>query len=408
MSWKTHAARLADRVTHQGSRWCAAIADTPRHFVPSWWTWSDDRWELSNRPGDERWLETIYQDRTLVTRVGALHADQAAPGDHPEGWPTSSSTLPGLLLQMYRHARIGDGHTILDVGTGSGYGTALLCNRVGDDRVTSVDVDPYLTAAAGDRLAKTGLKPRLATVDATGPLPDGFDRIVATVSVRPIPASWLEALRVGGRFATTIIDTSLILTGRKTQEGGAVGQIERDWAMFMRTRDGEDYPPGLADLMETARTADGDTVDRARFPILDLLQTWDVRSMLEITVPGIEHHYSEEPGSRTALMVHEDGSWARAVSTHGPPMVHQGGPRRLWDLLDEVRLLAPARSTSPVRCRCTRDPRGGDSSPAWSVEGHNHLRAACGVHYRTAGPVTARPSWVLCASPCRSIRCLIA
>ncbi|GAA3424494.1 hypothetical protein GCM10018953_16770 [Streptosporangium nondiastaticum] len=54
---------------------------------------------------------------------------------------------------------------------------------------------------------------------------------------------------------------------------------------------------------------------------------------------GTEHHYTEDDrGHRTARMVHADGSWARATA-HGDeaPIVHQGGPRRLRDALDEIR-----------------------------------------------------------------------
>lgn len=37
-------------------------------------------------------------------------------------------------------------------------------------------------------------------------------------------------------------------------------------------------------------------------------------------------------------MVHEDGSWARAEQIDQEhPTVHQSGPRRLWDVLDEAR-----------------------------------------------------------------------
>jgi hypothetical protein len=37
-------------------------------------------------------------------------------------------------------------------------------------------------------------------------------------------------------------------------------------------------------------------------------------------------------------MLHGDGSWARATSADGEnPAVHQSGPRRLWDLLDDIR-----------------------------------------------------------------------
>lgn len=341
MEWFTHAERLAGQAAHPGSRWWQPIADTPRHlFVPAWWQRADGLWHLRTGPEDAgAWLDAVYADRTLVTRVGDSHADHAAPGDHPAGRPTSSSTLPGLLVQMFRHARLGVGHQVLDVGTGTGYGTALLCSLLGDQHVTSVDVDDYLTEVAAERLAAIGYKPRVHTVDATGPLPGEFDRVVATVAVKPIPPSWLAALRPGGRLATTIAGTCLIVTAEKTADGGAIGGVERDWAMFMRTRTGVDYPPGLAGLLATAWTAEGEHTAMTRFPVLDIEEdAWELRSMLEVAVPGIEHGYREDGGTRMAVMVHPDGSWARAVQVeHARPVVHQSGPRRLWDELDRIR-----------------------------------------------------------------------
>ena len=37
-------------------------------------------------------------------------------------------------------------------------------------------------------------------------------------------------------------------------------------------------------------------------------------------------------------MTHPDGSWARAqaTATREAPTVHQGGPRRLWDPLEDI------------------------------------------------------------------------
>lgn len=75
------------------------------------------------------------------TRVGASHADQAAPGDHPGGLPTSSATLPSLVVRMLRHTRLGDGLSLLDLGTGAGGLTAYACHRLGDRHVTSL-ADP--------------------------------------------------------------------------------------------------------------------------------------------------------------------------------------------------------------------------------------------------------------------------
>ncbi|OPG03965.1 50S ribosomal protein L11 methyltransferase [Microbispora sp. GKU 823] len=341
MDWHPYAHALAGRVTHPGSRWRDAVAHTPRHlFVPAWWAWSDSHWEAQHGPSEEAaWLDAAYRDRTLVTKIGTLHADHAEATDEPTGRPTSSSTLPTLVLQMYRHARIGEKNTVLDVGTGSGYGTALLCQLLGEEQVASIDVDDYVTTVAARRLADIGYHPRVAPVDATGDIPWTADRIVAMVSVRPIPPSWLAALNPGGRLVTTITGTSLIVSAVKTADGGAAGAVERDWAMFMRTRTGADYPPGLADLMETARTAEGEHISLGRYPVLDIEENaWELRSMMEIMAPGIEHGYRETDDARIALMVHEDGSWARAEQIgRDLPSVHQGGPRRLWDVLDEAR-----------------------------------------------------------------------
>ena len=283
------------------------------------------------------WLSAVYGDRTLVTRVGSLHADHADSDTRASGRPTSSSTLPGLVAQMFRHASIDDSCTVLDVGTGSGYGTAVLCARLGEKKVTAIDVDPYLTAAAGRRLEEAGFRPRLVTADATGPLDGQWDRIVATVSVRPVPPSWLTSLTVGGRLATTIIGMGVILTAEKQEDGTAVGRIERDQAMFMRTRSAPAYPPDDRTQLDRAHTEEGEHVERGRYPVLDVVEAWDVRTMLEIVAPGIAHGHTRKDGVRIAVMAHPDGSWARAEQRDGEVTVHQSGPRRLWDRLDEVR-----------------------------------------------------------------------
>jgi hypothetical protein len=70
------------------------------------------------------------------------------------------------------------------------------------------------------------------------------------VAVRPIPVSWLTALRPGGRLVTTITGTALILTADKTDDGGAIGRIEWNRAGFMSTRTGPDYPPARCSYSE--------------------------------------------------------------------------------------------------------------------------------------------------------------
>lgn len=340
MSWQDHAARLAAEVTDPMSRWRPLVANVPRHlFVPRWWDWDDGWTAIDGSARRGLWMRIAYCDQTLITRLGTAHADHACPGDRTDGRPTSSATQPGLVVTMYRHAGITDGCHVLDVGTGSGYGTALLAARLGDRLVTSIDVDDYIVKAAAGRLEAAGRRPELITGDATRPLPGSYDRIVSMMSVAPVPASWLAALRPGGRLVTTIAGTGLLMTADKTPDGGASGRTEWHRAGFMAARSGPDYPPDLLDQQPSARDGDGGHASTGRYPVVNIGNAWELMSMLGVTVPGIQHHYQRNPdGKRTAWLLAPDGSWARATANgDDPPAVRQHGPRRLWDLADDIR-----------------------------------------------------------------------
>ncbi|MFD3829751.1 protein-L-isoaspartate O-methyltransferase [Streptomyces sp. NPDC058621] len=323
--------------------------------MPRWWDRTGrEEFELRAPANHDEWFADGYRDASLLTKVGTLHADHAKPGDEPKGRPTCSATLPSLLLKLYRMADIGDGDQVLDVGTGSGYGTALLARRLSDEQVVSVDVDPYLVEAALARLAETGLRPRVEAVDATGDLPcapGSFDRVIATVAVRTIPQSWLAALRVGGRLVTTIAGTSLLITATKNADGGASGFVSWDRAGFMVARHGDDYPPRRPKEAIAAQIQGDAAKCVYPLPVVDVESAWDLQSMLDLSLPGIEHAYWEDSGGlRHAVMTHADGSWARAVGAGiHPPTVHQSGPRRLWDALEEVRGYWLQHGELPVR-----------------------------------------------------------
>ena len=152
-------------------------------------------------------------------------------------------------------------------------------------------------------------------------------------------AVWLAALQPGGRLVTTLTGTSLIITADKTPDGGATGRTEWDRAGFMHTRTGPGYPPEMLEQFNKIRGAQGDEFTTGRFPVVNVNQAWELYSMLGIAVPGIRHHFEETPGgARTAWMLHPDGSWARATATGDQtPVIHQAGPRRLWNILDDLR-----------------------------------------------------------------------
>jgi len=94
---------------------------------------------------------------------------------------------------------------ILEVGTGSGYMTALLASLGG--HVVSVEIVPAFTQAAGARLAAHGItNVTLETGDAArgwdrhGP----YDAIVLTGSVPVLPDAFPGSLRPGGRLIAVV------------------------------------------------------------------------------------------------------------------------------------------------------------------------------------------------------------
>ncbi len=341
-SWQDRAAALAADVAGPGSGWLDAVRRVPRHvLVPRWFSRDGGAWAVRDGPSDEAaWLDAAYDGTTtLVTRVGAVHADHAEPGCRQEGQAASSATMPRLVLDMYRRARLMDGASILDVGTGSGYGAALLAARYGDGQVTSIDIDPYLTGAAAGRLSGLGLHPAILTCDAAGDLPGTFDRIVPMVSLPAIPASWLAALRPDGRLVFSLAGGPVLITARKTPDGGAVGRVEYERAAFMPARHGPGCPP--QDLIAgVAGDTDGDDVTTSTYPVVDPAWGWELDAMLSVTTPGLAYSTATSPvtGISTTWVTHPDGSWARAAGRPGQPAtVHQAGPRRLWDILDAIR-----------------------------------------------------------------------
>ncbi|MFE2374296.1 methyltransferase domain-containing protein [Streptomyces sp. NPDC059398] len=367
-SWTEAAGALADQVTAKSPAWHDAVRNTPRHLlVPRWWQRIPHspapEWELADLPGDSpELLHTAYANETLVTRVGPLHADHAAPGEHGRGDPTSSSTLPGLIVSMAHRLDVRPGDQVLDVGTGPGHSAALFARRFGDANVTSVDVDPYLVEAARMRLAAFGRTPHLAALDATGELPDpAYDRIMATVSVRPVPASWLRALRPGGRLVTTIARTSLLITADMGSDGTARGRVHPDPAMFMAARREAEYPPGLNDVFAAARVREGDDVRPPDGPVPDLWQEQQLRWLYELDTPGVEIRSAIHPdsGRRMVWLLAADGSWARAEDGPPPRTVHQSGPRHLWDALERVRRTWEEHGSFPLHSlRAELTPEG--------------------------------------------------
>ncbi|MBV9312958.1 MAG: hypothetical protein JO100_04290 [Pseudonocardia sp.] len=94
----------------------------------------------------------------------------------------SSASLPTLVARMLHLLDPQDGHRVLEIGTG--YNTALLCHRLADRQIASIDIHPVLVAEATDRLAQLGHRPLLVDGDGAAGVPAGAP---TTESCPPAP-----------------------------------------------------------------------------------------------------------------------------------------------------------------------------------------------------------------------------
>ena len=112
---------------------------------------------------------------------------------------------PKVEARLFQALALTNEDRVLEIGTGSGYMTALLAARAAS--VTSVELFSELSRRAGERLHAAGLAHvELATGDGATGWPDGgpYDVIVITGSLPHLPSAFGEALNQGGRLAAII------------------------------------------------------------------------------------------------------------------------------------------------------------------------------------------------------------
>lgn len=105
------------------------------------------------------------------------------------------------------------GDKILEIGTGSGYQTAVLCLLGGT--VFSVERQNELFKAASLLLPKLGIRPKkLSFGDGYKGLPDDapFDSIIVTAGAPKIPQALMGQLKIGGKLVIPLGETEQIMT----------------------------------------------------------------------------------------------------------------------------------------------------------------------------------------------------
>ncbi|MEM9060079.1 MAG: methyltransferase domain-containing protein [Pseudomonadota bacterium] len=133
---------------------------------------------------------------------------------------------PALWARHFARAQIPQGGSILQVGTGTGYFTAILAELAGPKgHVLATEIDAGLAAQAEIALADVAnatVRPGNGATDLSSD--DGpFDLIVAFAGITHPIGAWADVLKPGGRILAA-------LTG--TNWWGAMALIERDGDQF--------------------------------------------------------------------------------------------------------------------------------------------------------------------------------
>jgi protein-L-isoaspartate(D-aspartate) O-methyltransferase len=157
-------------------------------------------WEVLNQDVLDLLFKVRREDFVPEAHRALAFVDMEIPLGHGQAMWT-----PKLEARAIQELAIRPTDRVLEIGSGSGYLTALLASQAAD--VVSVDIIPEFTADATRKLRAHGFdNVALHTGDAARDWPDeaGFDVIVLTGSTPLLSDAWLRRLKVGGRlFAIT-------------------------------------------------------------------------------------------------------------------------------------------------------------------------------------------------------------
>lgn len=139
-----------------------------------------------------------------------------------------TSSQPRTVADMLRLLDVRAGHRVLDVGSGSGWTTALLAHLVGPDgSVLGVELEPDLVAFGSARLAATH-QPWARIQQATSGVPGDpegapYDRVLVSAEPPELPPALVDQLTDEGVLVIPVAGTML----RVTQPGAVVTEHGR-------------------------------------------------------------------------------------------------------------------------------------------------------------------------------------
>jgi protein-L-isoaspartate(D-aspartate) O-methyltransferase len=113
----------------------------------------------------------------------------------------STSTQPSLVVEMIQALDLSGNENVLDIGTGTGYGAALLSYILNKGNVVTIEYDEELLNEAKENLNTLGF------TETTFICKDGydgaeeyspFDCIISMVASGRVPPNWFKQLKING------------------------------------------------------------------------------------------------------------------------------------------------------------------------------------------------------------------
>jgi protein-L-isoaspartate O-methyltransferase len=232
--------------------------------------------------------------------------------------------------------------SVLEIGTGTGWNAAILAARLGDEQVVSIEVDPQLAEDARIALAMADLKPLVVTGDGTEgySLAAPYDRILATAATQQVPYAWVEQTKMGGLIVTpwgTAYHNGTLLKLHKTDDGATGhfgGNVGFMWLRGQRT------PFGSVEdrVKDDHRYRTTTTTLYPYEPVSDFDGSFAVGLLVPDCQTTVVQDDEDDP-LIVYLMDEASDSWATVTvdsESNGEYLVHQHGPRRLWDMVENA------------------------------------------------------------------------
>ena len=174
-----------------------AFMATPRHlFGRRYRERASKEWNEVNEDNLDRHLATLYADNALILF-----------GEDDDNVPSTISQ-PSFVLRMLDLLQIQPGHTVLELGTGSGWNAALLGCLVGPaGTVYSLEIIPEIARRAADTIAELGItNVRVIAADGGDGYAPGapYDRIAFTAGAYDLPRQFYHQTKEGGLLLVVI------------------------------------------------------------------------------------------------------------------------------------------------------------------------------------------------------------